>query len=92
MQLQKYRAVLLIACAVAALLVASPALEKVVQPPKTDHLTELALFGQYHNATYPTSVSADQNNRLYVDVSNDEGAVSYYNLIVKFGSESSDRA
>lgn len=87
MGLQRYKVLILVVSAVSALLVASPALQQLVVAPPSQNLTELALLGEYHNATYPYNVTAGENKRLYVDVTNRLGACAYYMLEMKFGNE-----
>jgi len=87
MGLEQYKALLLVVTAALALLVASPALEQFVVAPQADHLTELSLLGEYHNATYSYNVTAGENYRLYIDVVNRLGACAYYALETKFRNQ-----
>jgi uncharacterized membrane protein len=83
----QYKAILLSVTAVLALLVASPALEQIVEIPQTYFITELSILGQYHNATYPSNITVGENYRLYIDVTNRLGASAYYTLEIKFRSQ-----
>ena len=73
MGLQQYKALLLVICAVSALFIASPLLQKIVYFPQTVFFTELSLFGPYNNATYPSNVTVGTNYRLYLNVDNHLG-------------------
>ncbi len=87
MGLEQYKAFLLVVTAVSALLVASPALEQLLVAPQTDYFTELSVFGQYHNATYPYKIMAGENYRLYLDVVNHLGSCAYYIIEMKFRNQ-----
>jgi hypothetical protein len=82
--LYQYKAFILIATAVLALLIASPVLQQAIVYPQTDRLTELSLFGQYHNATYPYNITNGGTYPLYLDISNHLGSAAYYDVEVKF--------
>jgi hypothetical protein len=84
---RQYRALLLVATAVLALFVASPALEQLVVFPQTTVFSEFSLFGQYNNATYPSNITAGQTYRFYLDVTNHLGSCAYYVVEPKFRSE-----
>lgn len=83
----QYKAILFSVTAVLALLVASPALEQIVEIPQTYFITELSILGQYHNATYPSNITVGESYRLYIDVTNRLGASAYYALEIKFRSQ-----
>ncbi len=82
--LQKYRALILVVVAVLALVIASPLIEQYVSAPKTEPLTELAVLGPYHNATYPYNLTSGDVYPLYFIVSNHLGVAADYKLEVKF--------
>lgn len=82
--LQQYKALILIAMAVLALLVASPVISQFLVAPQTEYLTELSLFGPYHNASYPFNVTSDDVYPFYLTVSNHLGSSAYYQIQVKF--------
>ncbi len=86
MNLQQFKALILIVTAVAALFAASPFLYTFIAPPKTESLTELALLGQYHNATYPGGVAENATNRIYLNVANRLGTTAYYQIQIKFSN------
>ncbi|MCW3996530.1 MAG: DUF1616 domain-containing protein [Candidatus Bathyarchaeota archaeon] len=88
MELVEYKALILVCSAVVALVVASPALQQLVVLPQTDRMTELALFNQDHNTTFPANVTVGENYRFYVDVTNRLGSCAYYALQIKFRNAS----
>ncbi len=88
MALYRYKTMLLVIFVVAALLIASPALQRLIVYPKTDALTEFWLLGPDHDGTYPSNVTAGQSSRLYLDVSNHLGSFAYYEVEIKFSSQS----
>ncbi len=87
MPLQKYKTLLLVVTVVLALFVASPAIKQLVAAPQTIPLTELSIFGAYHNATYPYNITVGQNYQLYLNVDNHLGSCAYYQIEVKFRNE-----
>ncbi len=87
MAIRQYRTLLLVATVVLALFVASPAIQQLAAAPAPTPLTELSIFGAYHNATYPYNVEAAQNYSLYLNVNNHIGSVAYYQIEVKFRNE-----
>ncbi len=87
MGLEHYKTLIIVITAIAALLIASPALQKIIVAPQTDRLTEMGLLGPNHDASYPSNVTAGQNIRLYLDVGNHLGACSYYVVEIKFRGE-----
>jgi uncharacterized membrane protein len=85
--LQRYRAAVLIVVVVIALFVASPVIEQYVTAPKTEPLTELSVFGPYHNASYPYNLTSGDVYPLYFTVTNHLGYSGYYRLELKFRSQ-----
>ena len=86
MNFQRFKVLILVVTAVSALLVASPALRQLVVSPKTESLTELSLFGPYHNGTYPAGIAQNMTNRLYIDVTNRLGSAAYYQIQIKLSN------
>jgi len=87
MGFQEYKTLFLVVIAVATLIAASPAIEKIAILPQTEPLTEFSVLGQYHNTTYPVNITANQNYALYFTVNNQLGSVAYYQIQVKFRNE-----
>ena len=87
MGLQQYRVIILIVAAVLALFIASPGLQQFTFFPQTTNFTELSIFGQYNNATYPSNVTAGENFLVYLNVDNHLGSCAYYMVEPKFGNQ-----
>jgi hypothetical protein len=83
--LEKYRVPFLTVVAIVALLVASPALSRVLVYPRTEFFTELWLLGSSHMAqNYPYNIMRNQNYSVYLGIGNHLGYTSYYLIEVKF--------
>lgn len=71
-----------------ALLVASPALQRVLVYPRTEFFTELSLLGPGHMAeNYPYDITRNDNYTIFLGVSNQLGYCAYYQVEVKFRNE-----
>jgi hypothetical protein len=67
------------------LLVASPALSRLLVFPRTEFFTELWLLGPNHMAeNYPFNISRNSNYSIFLGVSNRLGYCAYYLVEVKF--------
>jgi len=85
MALYQYKTLLLVVFVVAALIIASPALEQFIVYPKTESLSEFWLYGPNQDgAAYPSNVTADQTMRLYVCGANHLGETADYHVEIKF--------
>ena len=85
MRFGEFRVLFLIVVAVLALLVASPALSRLLVYPRTEFFTELYLLGSNHMAEdYPYNVTRGQNYGVFLDVANHLGYTAYYLVEVKF--------
>lgn len=88
MNLTKYKALFIAVTAVLALLVASPALQRVLVYPRTEFFTELSLLGPGHMAeNYPYDITRNDNYTIFLGVSNQLGYCAYYQVEVKFRNE-----
>jgi uncharacterized membrane protein len=88
LNLTQYKALFILVTAVLALLVASPALQRVVAYPRTAFLTELSLLGPGHTAeNYPYNITNGENNSVFLGISNQLGSNAYYQVQVKFRNE-----
>ena len=88
MNLSQYKALFVVVVAVLALLVASPALQRVLVYPQTEFFTELSLLGPAHTAqNYPSNIIQNQNYSVFLEVTNQLGACAYYQVEVKFRNE-----
>lgn len=85
MNLNEYRALFLIITGVLALLVASPALSRVLVYPRTEFFSELWLLGPNRMAeNYPFNITRNQNYNVYLGIGNRLGHTANYLVEVKF--------
>lgn len=77
-----------IAVAVLTLLVASPALSRVLVYPRTELFTELWILDADHRAeNYPFNVTRNLNYTIYLGIGNRLGYCAYYLVEVKFRNQ-----
>lgn len=73
---------------VSALLVASPALSRVLVYPRTEFFTELWILDGNHRAeNYPFNITKSGNYTIYLGVGNHLGYCAYYMVQVKFRNQ-----
>jgi hypothetical protein len=73
---------------VLALLVASPALSRLLVYPRTEFFSELWLLGPDHMAeNYPYNVTRSQDYSVYLGIGNHLGYTAYYLVEVKFRNQ-----
>jgi len=83
--LREYETILLVVTAIIALLVASPALQRLLVYPQTDFFTEMWLLGPEHTAeNYPSNITLNENYKVFLGASNHLGHCAYYVVQVKF--------
>ncbi len=88
MNLQQYKLPFIVVAAILALLVASPALQRVLVYPETEFFTELGLLGPGHMAeNYPYNITSNQDYSLFLQIRNNLGSAAYYMVDVKFRNE-----
>ena len=88
MNLTQYKALFIVVTAILALLVASPALQRVLVYPRTEFFTEFSLLGPGHSAeNYPYNLTNGKNYSVFLGVANQLGSVAYYQVEVKFRNE-----
>ncbi len=88
MNLQEYKALLLVATAVLALVVASPALQRILVYPQSEFFTEMGLLGPEHTADkYPFEITINENYKVFLAASNHLGRCAYYEVRVKFRTQ-----
>ena len=88
-RVEDYQAVFLAVTFVLALLVASPALSRVLVYPRTEFFTEVWILDSNHRAeNYPFNITRNQNYTIYLGIGNRLGRCSYYLVEVKFKNES----
>jgi hypothetical protein len=86
--LQVYKAIILVVTAVLALLAASPALQRLLVYPQTEFFTELWLLGPGHAAeNYPVNLTNGVNYSVFLGIGNHLGQCAYYVVEVKFRNE-----
>jgi uncharacterized membrane protein len=86
--LTQYKALFILVTAVLALLVASPALQRVLVYPRSEYFTEVSLLGPGHRAeNYPFNITNGETYHVFLGVSNLLGSCAYYQIQVKFGNE-----
>jgi uncharacterized membrane protein len=88
MKFQEYSYVLIAGIAVLALLVASPALARLLVFPRTDFFTEFAVLGANHMAEdYPFNISSNSNYNVFLEIKNHLSYCAYYLVETKFRNE-----
>jgi hypothetical protein len=88
MNLQNYRLIFIVVVCILALLVASPALSRLLVFPRTEFFTGLWLLGPNHKAEdYPFNISRNQNYSVYLGIGNHLGYCAYYSVEVKFRNQ-----
>lgn len=88
MNLQGYRVILLFFVGVMVLVVASPALQRLLIYPQTEFFSEQWLLGPDHlAANYPYNIRAGENYRVYLGVGNRLGSCGYYCVQVKLRNQ-----
>jgi hypothetical protein len=86
--LGEYRLVFFTVVFVLALLVASPALSRLLVYPRTEFFTELWLLGPNHKAEgYPFNIVLGQNYSVFLRIGNHLGYCAYYLVEVKFRNQ-----
>jgi hypothetical protein len=70
------------------LLLASPALSRLLVYPRTEFFTELWVLGSNHTAeNYPFNVTGNQNYTVFLGIGNHLGYSAYYVVEVKFRNQ-----
>jgi uncharacterized membrane protein len=88
MNLQQYQALLLIITGTLALIVASPALQRLLVYPQTEFFTEMWLLGpEYKAENYPYNITLNNGYTVFLGVSNHLGHCAYYVVQVKFRTQ-----
>jgi hypothetical protein len=86
--LQEYKALFLVITGVLALLVASPALQRLLVYPQTEFFTEMWLLGPGHIAEdYPFNITRSQSYDVFLGLANHLGQCAYYVVEVKFRNQ-----
>src|SRR5208337_4705983 len=88
MKLDEYRLPFIVVTTIIMLLVASPAMSRLLVYPRTEFFTELWLLGSNHTAEdYPYNVTNGQNYTIYLGLGNQLGYCAYYLVEVKLRNE-----
>jgi uncharacterized membrane protein len=88
MNLRNYEVLILIITAIAALIVASPALQRLLVYPQTEYFTELWLLGPSHMAEdMPYNITKNVDYKIFLGVSNQLGECAYYEVQAKFRNQ-----
>lgn len=89
MNLREYKVLFIVVTFVVSLLVASPALSRLLVYPRTDFFTEFGLLGSNNMAEgYPFNISSGHSFTIYINVTNHLGYFAYYLVEVKLLNES----
>ena len=89
MNIQEHKGLFIVIISVSALLIASPALQRLLVYPQTDFFTELWLLGPEQKAeNYPFDITRNNNYGVYLGIGNHLGQCAYYVVEVKFRNES----
>jgi hypothetical protein len=79
--------------AVLALLVASPALQRLLVYPQTEFFTEMWLLGPEHKAeNFPSNITSNTNYKIFVGLGNHLGSCASYSIKVKFRNQNQPAA
>ena len=93
MDLQKYKVLFIVVISVSALLVASPALQRLLVYPQTEFFTEMWLLGPEHMAeNYPFNITLGENSHVFLGIANHLGQCAYYMIQVKFRNQTQSAA
>jgi hypothetical protein len=91
--LQRCKTVLIIITAVLALLVASPALQKLLVYPQKEFFTEMWLLGPEHKAeNFPSNITSATDYNIFLGIGNQLGSCAYYSIQVKFRNQTQPAA
>jgi hypothetical protein len=85
MSLHEYRVTFMVVTGVLALIVASPALSRLLVYPRTEFFTELWILGPDHRAEdYPFNITRNHSYSVFLGVGNRLGYCGYYLVEVKY--------
>ena len=85
MSLHEYRVLFFVVTGVLALVVASPALSRLLVLPRTEFFTELWILGPDRMAEdYPVNISCNYDYNVFLGIGNRLGYCAYYLVEVKF--------
>jgi uncharacterized membrane protein len=85
MNLQNYKAILIVVISVLALLAASPALQTLLIYPQTEFYSAMWILGPQGKAeNFPFNLTSGTSYKVYMGIENQLGNCAYYKIQVKF--------
>jgi hypothetical protein len=88
LNLVQFKAFFIVIIAVLALLVVSPALQRILVYPQTEFFSEVWLLSSAHNAGgFPSNITANENYQVFLGGANHLGTCAYYVVEVKFRNQ-----
>ncbi len=88
MNLENHKILYITVTVILALLIASPAMQHFLVYPQTEFFTEMWLLGPNQKAeNYPYNITQNQNNEVYLGLSNHLGSAAYYRVDVKLRNQ-----
>jgi hypothetical protein len=89
MDLRKYRLVFIAVTGIVSLIVASPALSRLLVYPRTEFFTELWILDSNRTTkNYPFNITRNYNYSIFLGIENRLGYCAYYLIEVKFRNQS----
>jgi hypothetical protein len=93
LRLQQYKVLFLVGVSVTALVVASPALQRLLVYPQTNFFTEMWLLDPNHMAeNFPFNMTSNGNYTIFLGIGNHLGSCAYYSIQVKFRNQTQPAA
>ncbi len=93
MNIREYGVLFWTVIGVSGLIVASPALSRLLVYPRTEFFTEFWLLGANHRAEdYPFNVTVDEAYKVFLGIGNRLGYAAYYKVAVKFRNQTQSGA
>jgi hypothetical protein len=88
MNIREYGVLFWTVVGIITLLIASPALSRLLVYPQTEFFTEMGLLGPHHTAEgYPFNITRGQIYNIYLNLTNHLGYFAYYVVEVKFRND-----
>ena len=93
MNLKEYKVLLLVGTTILALLVASPALQRLLVYPQTEFFSEMWLLGPERTAeNFPSNITSNSNYKIFIGLGNHLGSCAYYSIQVKVRNQTQPAA
>ncbi len=88
MNLREYKILIFVVTAISALIVASPALQRLLVYPQTEYFTEFWYLGPKHMAEdIPYNITKGESYNIFLGISNNLQQVAYYQVQIKFRNQ-----